>query len=128
MVAFNAWIKDPAAKMRCGDKFTVASLTSKNSIIIYNLGQSEKPGSWQANPQDGLLEAIIEPAKSFGLVNFFRSKENFFSRFFTKKIKVTSEKNAIALVDGKIVIKTPLVAISTSCQLNLIVGKQRTFA
>lgn len=108
-----------------------------NEIVIYNLATPEMiSGNKFINPQDGLLETLVEPQK-IALPKIFKilSKSKKFkeigkrSIFPTKKLTVrSSASEAISvLLDKTRVLKTPVTIKATPKKLTVIVGKERLF-
>lgn len=113
--------------LKCGGKYCVKS-TKNNKIKIYNLPSPDR----KANPQDGYLEAQIEPAGRF-FKNVARGlglsapRQNQASCFPIKKIFLESKKEMQILVDGLKTINAPVEIQILSQRLKIIVGKNRLF-
>lgn len=102
--------------VRCGNKYTIKSLSKKHYLRIINLR------SFNSNPQDGLLEVVIEPPQKTLQKNL--TKESF---LITNEVELSSPEPVNVLMEQQKIIKTPLNISVSPHKLKLVVGKQREF-
>ncbi|MFC1687888.1 diacylglycerol/lipid kinase family protein [Patescibacteria group bacterium] len=103
----------------------VVSATQNSAAKICNLSMS---GRGRSNPQDGIMEAIIEPEDKKSIGSMFQKKYSRESVFPIKKAFIRgSQKNVSVLADGKSTIKTPVQIEIAPKELSIIVGRNRSF-
>jgi diacylglycerol kinase family enzyme len=112
------------AQILCDGKYTVQSLDPAGTMVINNLGRYDRV----TNPTDGRLEIIV-PGRTSGRGWFSRgSAAQASSVFAVKKARVTGDHAASSLIlDGQVVVKTPITIEAVPRKLKIIVGPHRSF-
>ena len=111
------------------DKYRVTP-QSKNQIGIYNLRPFFALGWGQVNcfnPQDGMLEILIQPKTSVWQQLFKKPGQLKNSIIPAKNITIRSRDSVSIITDGQKVLKTPVKIEVAAKKLKLIVGKNRLF-
>jgi len=111
----------------CGG-YRISPIGNNNQINICNFNLTPN-NSYNCNPKDGLLEAIIAPKKkSVGFFSSFNKQYSKSSIFPFKKIKVKCNTESLqAMADGHTTVKTPIAVEVIPKKLKIIVGKNRMF-
>jgi len=113
-------------------KYQIIPMHKNQWIDIFNL----KPAGWEGdvqssfNPYDGVLEAIIYPAKLMSKLFFktlisHKNSQNSIIPF--KKISILSKKSISVITDSQTILKTPVNVEVLPKKLKVIVGKKRAF-
>ena len=108
------------------DDYTI-EITKNGEIKIINLANSEDiPANTVINPQDGILELLIqtEGRKKF---LFAKGEKNDQSIFPLKKMLISNSKESLLIIDGSTAINMPVEIGIIKQKLNVIVGKERDF-
>ncbi|MBU1148572.1 hypothetical protein KKI23_00610 [Patescibacteria group bacterium] len=118
--------------IECDGRYWVTPLSPASSVQICNFGYwstCRQKTVCHSNPQDGYLEAIIQPVNSQRNIFGFKSQQqNQASVFSAKKLKIVSQTESVPIsVDGEMVAKTPVSIEVVPQKLNIIVGKKRMF-
>jgi len=128
----NIKIPQGPVTLECEGKYQIDVAQTKCQVNLCNL----KPaflttGSLSSsyfNPQDGLLEALVQvaqPTKIF--FSTFSKKINRNSIFPFKKIAIKSKKSIPVVADDQRVLKTPVNVEIAPKKIKMIVGKERMF-
>ncbi len=116
--------------IECDDQYRLF-LKSKQSFYVYNLGSLDFQKN--INPQDGHLEILILPHKSFRFIfefflKFFKKEDRIDSFLLSKKIKISSNKQIHLYIDDNLSVVDPPVTIEViQGKFKIIVGKERFF-
>jgi len=118
--------------LECEDSYQIIPQTHTCLVRIYNLrpeGAEYNGRSDLFNPNDGFLEALVQPVHHmsktfFGLMK--KSKHITNSIFPFKKISVLSKKSVTVVTDGRKILKPPVDIEVVPNKLTVIVGKNRT--
>jgi diacylglycerol kinase family enzyme len=143
---FKAQIQSPEIILDSDNQYKINLLSKNNLITIYNLAvEAELKRVLPAeknyhcfNPQDGILELIINPdkdsQKSFlKIFNWLGKKRTALtlaekiSFFPIKNINIKSKESVPVVLDQCIVTKTPAQVSVLPKALKIIVGKNRVF-
>ena len=138
----SASVLSDTIKITCDGNFTVQPMKKKSQTSVYNFREMPEntPHAYRRffNPQDGILEATIEPL-SFSLTdNILKSigkervpkVDHIDSVFPIKKVYIESidpEKTFPVVVDGQTMLETPVTIEAAPKKLKVIVGKGRLF-
>lgn len=137
-----ASVLSDAIKVTCDDNYSIRPVKKKSQTSVYNFRElpEDTPASYKRffSPQDGVLEATIEPL-SFSLTdNIFKSigkdrapkVDRIDSIFPIKKVYIESTEPGKAfpvIVDGQQMLETPVSIEVEPKKLKVIVGKGRLF-
>lgn len=108
-------------RLECDGQYRI-STEQAESLSVRNLSRD----SSHHNPKDGILEAVIGEGRRGMFSGFFRRASEP-SIFPFKRLTITAETPLALLLDGQIVLKTPVTVEATPRKLKLIVGKERQF-
>jgi len=138
----SASVLSDAIKITCDGNFTVQPVKKKSQTSVYNFREmpDDTPPAYLHffNPQDGILEATIEPL-GFSLTNnilktFGKERSPKIDRidsiFPIKKVRIEStepDKSIPVIVDGQPMLETPVTIEVAPQKLKVIVGKGRLF-
>lgn len=103
-------------------KYKVSAVEDRE-VVVSNLEYKH-----QANPRDGLLEAVIRGRRLFNLFGDMKHTFNHLgrdSRFFVKKLLVAAEKPFAVMADGRKLWQDLAQIEIASKKLKVIVGKDR---
>ena len=119
--------------LECEDSYQITPDTNNCVISICNLRPMayERVGAENNNffnPQDGFLEALVQPtldstSSFFGILKRGQSVKN--SIFPFKKISVLTKKSVTVTTDGKKVLKPPIDIEVVPSKLTVVVGRGR---
>lgn len=125
----NITITEGQVTIECENKYKVTP-QFQNQISICNLRPlfaADWGSSSYFNPQDGLLEILVQPIKS-GFGNLFKkSTQRKNSVIPFKKLAIRSRDSVPVITDGQKVLKTPVKIEIVPKKLKIIVGKERMF-
>lgn len=117
--------------LECENSYHITPDTNNCVISICNLRPvaMERVGVRDSsffNPQDGFLEALVQPAQElsssfFGIIKRGRNIKN--SVFPFKKISVLTKKSVTVTTDGKKVLKPPIDIEVVPNKLTVVVGR-----
>ncbi|MFH0853815.1 MAG: diacylglycerol kinase family protein [bacterium] len=107
--------------------YQISAVAGENEIRITNLpASSQEIGD--SNPEDGFLEAIVQPTKQRGFLPMFRRQFSRASVFPLRRVRITCSNECVPLlVDNETVIKTPAAVEIAPGSLRVIVGAKRFF-
>lgn len=110
----------------CDGQYTVHP-QGANTVRVVNVGFA---GSFSTNPQDGVLEAVVEPRGRGGFFQaVFGRRTGQPSVFPIRTVRIRSREESVpALADGQTVVKTPVTVDVAPKRLKIIVGKSRRLA
>ncbi|OGY51629.1 MAG: hypothetical protein A3J59_04920 [Candidatus Buchananbacteria bacterium RIFCSPHIGHO2_02_FULL_56_16] len=118
-----------AVTLHCENQYVITPPRPKSAITICNLRPLSITGLGIAyfNPEDGLLEVLVQPPAS-GLFKMRKGSIASQSVIPFKKLLITSRGSSTSvLTDGQQIIKTPASVEVAPRKLRLIVGKERRF-
>ena len=118
-----------AVTLRCENQYVVTPPRPRSSVTVCNLRPLAATGLGAAyfNPEDGLLEVLVQPPAS-GLFKMRKGSIASQSVIPFKKLLITSRGSSTSvLTDGQQIIKTPASVEVAPRKLRLIVGKERRF-
>ncbi len=108
--------------LECDDSYRITPSPAQE-INIFNLDAYHNK---VFNPQDGVLETLINPAASWKSI-FKKQKESLFPVRKIKILELNKEKPSKIIADGLKVLKRPLIVKIVPQKLKVIVGKERKF-
>ncbi len=112
------------------DQYHITALSPDGVVKICNLrgGPDTEDVAGGSNPQDGILEAVIEPETKRSVWNIFSRSVSAASVFPIKKMHIRSSgENLPVMADGQTMLKTPVTVEIIPRELRVIVGRKRTF-
>jgi len=117
--------------LECENSYNIIPRTHNCVVHIYNLkpkGPENFSNKDFFNPNDGFLEALIQPIHRashniFGLAK--KSKNITDSVFPFKKISIISKKSITVITDGKKILKPPVQIEVVPNKLTVIIGKPK---
>lgn len=116
--------------IECEDKFKITP-QNQDKISICNLRPAltavPGQGSPWFNPQDGLLEILINPITSKFFQIFRKTTRRNSSVIPFKKIAIRSRDSLPVITDGQKILKTPVNVEIVPKKLKVVVGKNRMF-
>lgn len=112
------------------DGYHISAVSNDGTVRICNLhSRSDRAfASVLSNPQDGVLEAVIQPEMKKSFWQTFSKTETAPSVFPMKKLHIRSKgENLTVLADGQTTLKTPVTIEIIPRELRVIVGRKRAF-
>lgn len=109
------------SSITCDGAYTVTSLDPHGRVAITNLGPRDQRG----RPTDGRLELVVQPAG--GGSWWSRGSTSQASVFPITKAKIQAPSEIASVLDGQVIIKSPITVDVVRRKLAVIVGPHRTF-
>lgn len=114
----------PRARVVCEGTYTVESLDPTGSVVVTNLA----PATWPGRPTDGRLELVIRPGAGGGQRSWFHRRAPVMSVFPVRRARVEHQSgDPPVILDGQVMLKTPITLEVAPKKLSVIVGKDRRF-
>ena len=122
---YSAEILSNNVAIEIDGKYKIDPTLMRNKIHVFNLKYSPNSKSI-FDPQDGVMETIIEPEGGF--LNRVTSANTDQQSFFPgKKIEIRGKKGVQILTDNRNILNAPATIEVAPKKLNVIVGKKRLF-
>jgi diacylglycerol kinase family enzyme len=107
-------------QVNCDHKYTVESLIPGARLAVVNIGWPDV----RSRPDDGRLELVVEGSTESG---WFGHAKNDRSVFTVRQAAIGKTSDGQVILDGQVVVKTPLTIDVQRQKLHVIVGRDRMF-
>ena len=114
----NVSIKSPDVILKPNNNLQIKPQGKNISINIFNLNNNDNNWTPLSNPQDGILEKLIEE-----IAGIWRKKHKNLSFFPLSKLQIISKQPQPVLVDGQSSLNTPVNINVAKEKLKIITGK-----